>query len=535
MGLEDNNYEDYLNKTIEDHHSYMLENYPEFIKIQKENFREEIYSIFKKDYLDSNKKIYDESHIKNPDGSSAQEITIDGDGRLIDKNLHEKLRGVVSKLNGLGLKYTGVKKETGSHSIVYQFVNPHDGNYHAIKINFENDNNREVLRARDKTLEDITNSEGRADFPFIVNAEVYDGFIKMPWYDEFLSDRLEDGEKVEIRSAIDYSKTLLESLCAVHDVNGLDRVHRDIKPDNIAIDSSKRLLIADFGISTCANPDEQLSEINGGTGFPCTRSPEAFDSEERETKSSDVFSTANLIGRMMTGKYLYGGFFDDSETIGEAEDRIREIDEKEHNEILKGYLKQVPRHFRKFLKKSMAYNSEKRYQDALEMKVGLDRAVKKHEPATLGRMLRNNVITLLTGLSICGASTAYHASHQIEDLKDHIKIQDKFWGKDSETQEETKSETQDESPVEEYLRLEKELSQLETGTPLSESVLEEYGLAGEEFELKKDLISAEVARDHYKEQLELERTKNEINDNLKPKSFLEKFIESRKNPGVHID
>ena len=427
MGLEDNNFEDEdLNKTIEDHHSYMLENYPEFIKIQKENFREELSSIFKKDYLESNKKIYDESCIKNIDSyfyhdfqtSCLKEITRDfWTGKLIDESLDNQLKEVVSKLNSLGLKYTGVKKETGSHSIVHQFVNPRDGNFYAIKINYETDNNREVLRARDKTLEDITNSEGRIDSPFIVNAEVYGGFIKMPWYDEFLSDRLEDGEKVYLKKAIDYSESLLESLYAVHDVNGLNRVHRDIKPDNIAIDSSERLLITDFGISTCANPDEQLSDINGGTGFHYTRSPEAFDSEERETKASDVFSTANLIGRMMTGKYLYDGFFDDSETMGEAEDRIREIDEKEHNKILKGYLKQVPRHFRKFLKKSMAYNPEKRYQDAPEMKVGLDKAVKKHEPATLGRKIRDITFCTLFGLSLIGMRASQFIIQKNEDLR----------------------------------------------------------------------------------------------------------------------
>ncbi|MER6099060.1 protein kinase [Streptomyces sp. NPDC001728] len=105
-------------------------------------------------------------------------------------------------------------------------------------------------------VHDVTEHQGR---PVIV-MELVDG----PSLDDVLGTRgtLEPAEAARIGAHV------LEALAAAHDVGVL---HRDVKPGNILLDSSGRIVLTDFGIATMEDPGD-------GSATHLTRSGEIVGS-----------------------------------------------------------------------------------------------------------------------------------------------------------------------------------------------------------------------------------------------------------------
>ncbi|KAM3131431.1 hypothetical protein pb186bvf_016503 [Paramecium bursaria] len=78
-------------------------------------------------------------------------------------------------------------------------------------------------------------------------------------------------------------------------------VHRDIKLENIIIDSSKQVKIIDFGFAVRSK--QYSKSICGSPGYIA---PELFDSEEIITKS-DIFSLGVIMVKLYTKKRLFKG------------------------------------------------------------------------------------------------------------------------------------------------------------------------------------------------------------------------------------
>ncbi|MFJ7958805.1 protein kinase [Streptomyces sp. NPDC096319] len=105
-------------------------------------------------------------------------------------------------------------------------------------------------------VHDVTEHEGR---PVIV-MELVDG----PSLDDVLGERgtIEPAEAARIGAHV------LEALAAAHDVGVL---HRDVKPGNILLDASGRIVLTDFGIATMEDPGD-------GSATHLTRSGEIVGS-----------------------------------------------------------------------------------------------------------------------------------------------------------------------------------------------------------------------------------------------------------------
>ncbi|MFB6841785.1 serine/threonine-protein kinase [Streptomyces sp. NPDC056361] len=105
-------------------------------------------------------------------------------------------------------------------------------------------------------VHDVTEHEGR---PVIV-MELVDG----PSLDDVLGER----GTVDAAEAARIGASVLEALAAAHDVGVL---HRDVKPGNILLDRSGRIVLTDFGIATMEDPGD-------GSATHLTRSGEIVGS-----------------------------------------------------------------------------------------------------------------------------------------------------------------------------------------------------------------------------------------------------------------
>jgi len=94
-------------------------------------------------------------------------------------------------------------------------------------------------------------------------------------------------------------KEYLEGLAYIHSLN---RVHRDIKSDNILLNTSGEVKIADFGYAAQLNLKRQKRQTVVGTSY--WMAPEVIKSEEYDTKV-DVWSTGVLCMEMAEGEPPY--------------------------------------------------------------------------------------------------------------------------------------------------------------------------------------------------------------------------------------
>ncbi len=121
-----------------------------------------------------------------------------------------------------------------------------------------------------------------------------------------LSDyRNQCGGRVALADAVRIGRELAEGLAAAHE-NGL--VHRDIKPDNVLLEGSKRRVrIIDFGLARDIDAEEARLTADGAVvGTPAYMSPERIGVEEVDAKS-DLFGIGVILYEMISGRLPFEG------------------------------------------------------------------------------------------------------------------------------------------------------------------------------------------------------------------------------------
>ena len=83
-------------------------------------------------------------------------------------------------------------------------------------------------------------------------------------------------------------------------------VHRDVKPENIFIDSDGRALLADFGVARSMTGDTQLTMHGVAIGTPSYMAPEQIDGGQLDGRA-DVYSLGLVAWEMFTGHRPWEG------------------------------------------------------------------------------------------------------------------------------------------------------------------------------------------------------------------------------------
>lgn len=93
---------------------------------------------------------------------------------------------------------------------------------------------------------------------------------------------------------------MLNALDYMHSVEHI--VHRDLKLENILIDSNLNFKLIDFGLSDSGD----LSQIQGAVGSPSYVAPEVLEELVYNGSKVDIFSMGVLVFIMVLGKFPHG-------------------------------------------------------------------------------------------------------------------------------------------------------------------------------------------------------------------------------------
>ena len=109
------------------------------------------------------------------------------------------------------------------------------------------------------------------------------------------------------RRALEVVSEVLDALRYAHE-RGI--VHRDVKPENILLDASGRVKVADFGIARMVGPDARgwtITAEGAAVGTPHYMAPEVLQGAEPDPRM-DVYSTGVVLHQLVTGRLPIGDF-----------------------------------------------------------------------------------------------------------------------------------------------------------------------------------------------------------------------------------
>lgn len=115
-----------------------------------------------------------------------------------------------------------------------------------------------------------------------------------------LGDRIDSGP-MPLSTVETYLREIASALDYAHR-QGI--VHRDVKPDNILINSEGYSLLGDFGIVKLLSSDSNLTATGGLIGTPAYMAPEQAQGGE-VGPASDIYSLGVVVYEMITGRQPY--------------------------------------------------------------------------------------------------------------------------------------------------------------------------------------------------------------------------------------
>lgn len=151
---------------------------------------------------------------------------------------------------------------------------------------------REIRLARKITHRNVlrTYDYGEADGMYFISMECVRGYT--------LAELLQTQPQLPMRVALGIARQTCRGLQAAHE-EGI--IHRDIKPQNVLMDSRGEVKLMDFGIARMTEAAEALTSAGLIVGTPHYMSPEQVQARPLDARS-DVYSMGVLLYEMVCGK-----------------------------------------------------------------------------------------------------------------------------------------------------------------------------------------------------------------------------------------
>ncbi len=250
----------------------------------------------------------------------------------------------------------------GSFATVYIARDVENNHISAIKVmHFELSNDGELLARFQREAHILLNLSD----PHIVRIADYGEdnnlhFIVMDYVDgQNLKYHVLNYGPMDPSRALQYAQQIAEGLDTAYK-HGV--VHRDIKPQNILINTKGVVKITDFGLAR-SRETVTLTQSNVFMGTAYYISPEQAESGRSADSRSDLYSVATVLFEMLTGRPPFEGETAVDIVIKHMNDKVPSLCRLRHD---------LPMDIDIFMQKSMAKSPADRYQTPREFIAALE-------------------------------------------------------------------------------------------------------------------------------------------------------------------
>ena len=187
-------------------------------------------------------------------------------------------------------------------------------------------------------------------------------FISMAYVDgKDLHSLIATEGRLPIDRAVAITRLLCLALEAAHN-EGV--VHRDLKPQNVLMDSSGQVFVSDFGLAkSLEGPSTMMTTAGEVLGTPRYMSPEQAESKSADNRS-DLYALGLILFEMVTGDLPFG-----SDSIMQTMFQ-RVTQDPKSPQLLNP---DVPDYLSEIILRCLKRDPEQRYQHARDIVVDLDR------------------------------------------------------------------------------------------------------------------------------------------------------------------
>ncbi len=158
---------------------------------------------------------------------------------------------------------------------------------------------REVKLARRVTHPNVART-------FDIGEHEGEKFLTMEYIDgEPLSAELARGGALSVARALSIARAACAGLTAAHSAGV---VHRDLKPDNVMLEKSGRVVVTDFGIARTRVEDASPGKTVGvAMGTPAYMAPEQVEAAENVDGRADIYALGVTLFQMLTDELPWQG------------------------------------------------------------------------------------------------------------------------------------------------------------------------------------------------------------------------------------
>lgn len=222
-----------------------------------------------------------------------------------------------------------------------------------------------------------------------------------------LKDILKQDGEMSIDRSVALVKSIAGALAYAHD-RGL--IHRDIKPDNIMVDTRGRPVLMDFGIAKLITSDAKITQTGHLIGTPAYMAPEQSRALE-VGPPTDIYALSVVLFEMLTGHTPFEADTPMAVVLKSLSDPMP---------MPRSFNAKISEELQGVILKGTARDMKDRYQSAMEFSAGLDRAMDRMQ-ATMDKTMvlpppkpdvvpgsnRLALVTMLAVLVLGGGTAAW--------------------------------------------------------------------------------------------------------------------------------